>query len=859
MTVLTWERFAEHGRGALRRVPAALGLAAGCAVLFLLVRHFARDIDYHALVQALRHTSNRALLWSLVATGISFVALIGRDMAALAAIGARPPLVATLLAGFCGTALGNAVGFGTLTGGAVRLRIYGAVGVGPEDIARLMVVIGLSFGLGLAGFAAAAALVEAPSVARLLGWPVGSLRIVAALVLAATLLLIALGGGRPLRLGRFSLPPLPRGLAVVQLGLTALDLVAAAAALWILLPGAPVDLVSFAALFSVATALGVISHVPGGLGVFEAVVVLSLGRRLPADAVAAALLAYRGIYFVVPLILSAALLAGFELRLLTPRHGPATRLARSAARLTPSFLGVIAFAAGAMLLVSGATPTFSHRLAILSLRLPLWVVEASHFLGSLAGVLFLFVARGLFHRLDGAWWLALVLSIASLGLSLAKGLAYTEACFLAALILLLLVTRRQFGRPASLLGQPFTLGWFAAVGITVAGAIGVLFFAFDDLRYARHLWWQFEFDAQAPRALRAMVGVSVLALSLGLWQLLRPPKGIAAPPDAAALARAREIIRTQERAEAQLALMADKSLLFSTSGHAFLMFGRRGRSWVALFDPVGPRTEWPELIWRFVELADAHGGRAGFYQVRPDSLPLYLDAGLKIMKLGEEARVTLERFSLAGSDRAGLRYALKRGERDGLAFELLPPERVPAALDELRAVSDAWLEARRASERGFSIAAFVPDYVGAQTVGLVRQAGRAVAFATVMATAMRQEVAVGLMRHVEDASPYAMEFLFTRLILHFKGEGYRVISLGMAPLSGLQPAPLASRWHRIGALIWRHGNRLYNFQGLRRFKGKFDPVWEPRYLAASGTIGPFVALADVAGLVGAGIKETRAA
>jgi phosphatidylglycerol lysyltransferase len=97
-----------------------------------------------------------------------------------------------------------------------------------------------------------------------------------------------------------------------------------------------------------------------------------------------------------------------------------------------------------------------------------------------------------------------------------------------------------------------------------------------------------------------------------------------------------------------------------------------------------------------------------------------------------------------------------------------------------------------------------------------------------------------------------MEFLFTRLIQRLRADGHASLSLGMAPLSGLEPRPLASRWHRIGNLIWRHGGILYNFQGLRLFKGKFGPVWESRYLAASGTVGPFVALVDTAALASAG-------
>jgi phosphatidylglycerol lysyltransferase len=107
------------------------------------------------------------------------------------------------------------------------------------------------------------------------------------------------------------------------------------------------------------------------------------------------------------------------------------------------------------------------------------------------------------------------------------------------------------------------------------------------------------------------------------------------------------------------------------------------------------------------------------------------------------------------------------------------------------------------------------------------------------------------MRHFPDASPYAMEFLFTHLALELKRAGFGRLSLGVAPLSGLATTPLSSTWHRVGRLLWRHGTALYDFQGLHRFKNKFTPRWEPRYLAANGAVDPFVALADVVALTGA--------
>jgi len=835
-----------------RNLLVALSVLVVGAFLVLAVGDVAPDLDYHATIRALKHTSGSAITWALGATALSFVALIARDASAMRYIGVTISAPALFLAGFCGSALGNAAGLGGLTAAAVRYRVYGALGVKTEVIARLLLFILGGFVLGLASVGALATLWETPAVAGMFGASPTVLRLGAAATLAMVALLFVFGLHGPIRVGGFTLAPPSRASAVLQLLLTAARLGGAALALWVLLPTTPLNFLAFAALFAAATALGAVSHVPGGLGVFEAVVLWALRGKAPVESVAAALIAFRFVYFGAPLLLSAVLFAGFELVSAARSHKSreADPLARAAHRLSPAFLGALTFAAGMLLIVSGATPAFGKRLAILSLHVPLWAVESSSFLGSLVGVVLLFVARGLIDRRDAAWRIAVSLSFLSLAFSLVKGLAFFEAGLFLVLTMLLLATRPQFNRPTSMLDQPFTYSWYAAVGVIIVAAFGVSTLAFDagNLK-ASELWWRFAFDAQGPRALRALIGSSALALGFAVSQLLRAPKGAAKPPTPAEIEAAMAIAAAQDRSEAGLAAMGDKSFLVSTSGRSFLMFGKRGRSWIALFDPVGPREEWPELIHRFVGLADEHAGRAAFYQIPSESLPLYLDSGLTVMKLGEEARVSLSDFSMAGGAMKDLRYALKRGARDGLSFEFLPPDRALALMPDLEAISNEWLEERSGEEKGFSVAAFAPAFLKAQGIGLVRANGEPVAFVSVMTTETGREATLALMRHRTGVSAYAMEFLLVETILVLKAQGLQTFSLGVAPLSGVRQQPLSSRWHWLGSQIWKHGDRFYNFQGLRTFKSKFAPTWAPRYLAASGTVGPFVALADAAALI----------
>jgi phosphatidylglycerol lysyltransferase len=299
--------------------------------------------------------------------------------------------------------------------------------------------------------------------------------------------------------------------------------------------------------------------------------------------------------------------------------------------------------------------------------------------------------------------------------------------------------------------------------------------------------------------------------------------------------------------------MGDKRLMFSDNGKAFIMYGIQGRSWIALFDPVGPAEETPELVWRFVEEARAQGGRAIFYQISPGLLPFCADAGLRAFRLGELAIVELSHFDLKGSRLSGLRQAVNKGLREGLEFEVIQQAEVLASIDALRAVSASWLELHSTREKTFSLGAFREDYVSAQPVAVLRKEGKIVAFATLSLTDTKKEGTVDLMRFAPDAPKGSMDFLFVRIMEYLRDAGYSEFNLGMAPLAGMAQREAAPAWDRVGSVVFEHGERFYNFKGLKAFKSKFHPRWEPRYLAVA-SVGPAIAMMDATLLIGGGLR-----
>lgn len=350
------------------------------------------------------------------------------------------------------------------------------------------------------------------------------------------------------------------------------------------------------------------------------------------------------------------------------------------------------------------------------------------------------------------------------------------------------------------------------------------------------------------------IAVAALAGALVMRRVSRTARASHAAPSEAEMMQALAILSRQPNAAAGLVRLGDKTLLFSDCGQAFIMYACRGRSMVALFDPVGDPALWGPLTQKFLALAARLRKRPVFYQVSPEFLPVSAALGLKLHKLGEQAVIDLQAFSLAGGDWLKLRRSVNRAERDGLSFDMIAPADVPAVMDELNRVSEQWLAGHNAREKGFSLGTFRQDYVASEPVAVIRLEGRIVAFANVLTTASGGDAFIDLMRSVPGVHRGAMDLLFVRIMEHLKERGMRSLNLGMAPLAGLAGDGRAPLWNRIGRHVFEKGERFYNFRGVLAFKSKFDPEWQPRYLAVRGGGLPLASLLDVTLLIGGGLR-----
>ncbi len=839
-------------------IGAALGLAVFALAAWFLHRELA-NIHFAEVVERAHNIAlGRITLAVLFACG-SYLILTGYDALGVRYAGRRLPYRRTALTSFMAYAVGHNVGIAALSGGSIRYRVYSALGLSAVEVTKVIAFCTVTFALGTAfllGISLDA--MPAPELG-VLGLPTPLLRALGGLLVASVAVYLIGSSLRrgPLQIGSWRIGIPATRIAWLQLVLSIGDLICASSTLYVLLaPALGIDYWTFLGLYLIAIAAGVLSSLPGGIGVFEAVLLLTL-PNVDREALLSTVIVYRLIYYVAPLTLALIFLAAHEIRLHRSKLFQAGDVASDwLSKIAPQLLGTTVFLAGIVLLVSGASPGIASRLRIIARLIPLPVLELSHLLGSVFGFGLLIVARGLQRRLRSAYRITTILLVAGVVASLLKGLDYEEALILSVILVFLRLTEDQFYRHGSLLDQRFTPAWVAMILMALAASIWVGIFSYRNVEYSDQLWWQFSLNGNAPRMLRASLIATIAAAGFTLWKLMRPAPPAERLPSADELAQARRIVAHAIDTSANAALTGDKRLLFNHDRTAFIMYQVSGRSWIALGDPVGPPAERAELVWDFRELCDRYDGRPVFYQVTDEDLPLYVDMGLTLSKLGEDGRVPLDSFTLEGSQRAELRQAWNRGKREGLTFEIASREELPKVFPRLKEVSDTWLEERSTAEKSFSIGAYSEQYLANFDCALVRVHGEIVAFANLWPAPAGGELSVDLMRYTSAAPKQVMDYLFIELMLWGKAQGYQWFSMGMAPLAGLEQHTLATIWHKTGNLIFRYGDAFYNFEGLRHYKTKFHPVWRPRYLACpgGGLVLPRVLL-DVAKLISGGIRQ----
>ena len=467
--------------------------------------------------------------------------------------------------------------------------------------------------------------------------------------------------------------------------------------------------------FFLGQVVGLVSLVPGGFGSSDAYWI----ARLPfnQNVTAAALGAYRSIYYVAPWFTASLVLLSWATRI-------SSRRIDVARRITASLVG----ASGVLMILSSASPALHARLVLMEQHVPLPLVEVGQLAAALAGLLLLVLARGLARGYRSAFTLTLALLLLAGFASLLKGLDWEEAVIIGTIGIAAWSQSALFDRASG--GD-----WLEWADLGLGFAALLLFVIFGT--FSHHIgptvferWTSIGYRLQSARFLRSAASM-FLAVSAGaLYILIRTPVRFEPPgEDDIGLALDSHAAYGTGTTPMMIAVR-DKSVFFDgVSG--FCLYRTIGPYLTVLSDPtarsIAGRGAFMEALFAFAANLDR---RPLFYQISVDWIPLLHDRGYHLFKLGEEAHVHLDRITLEGHAGKMARQILRRAERDGLTFRIMQPPEIDAHMAELADISSGWLRAKHVIERQFSLGYFDPAYLRRFPCAIVetRENNRLVAF-----------------------------------------------------------------------------------------------------------------------------------
>ncbi|MDI5835057.1 bifunctional lysylphosphatidylglycerol flippase/synthetase MprF [Shewanella xiamenensis] len=823
-----------------RRIRVIISLIIFTVSLFLLY-NLEQDYQLNDIILEIKQFAPSKILLAVLLTLVSYLLLTLYDYLAIREL--KSPLSYQQVApvSFLAFTFSNTIGFSLLTGTSIRYKFYSELGLSGNNITQVVLACSVTFFLGLF-FICGLALINFPaeqlSDLPLPTWFFSLNRVIGILMLLGVIsyFVFSLIWKRSIHFRGFELAPPIFSLSLKQFLVSSIDWIVVGTLFYSLLP--EVDGLSYLqvlSIFFVANAIGVLAHVPGGIGVFETVVTVTLSQYLPAEQILSSVIIYRLMYYIVPFVLA---LMYFVATLVLTNKDKFSKLnvnLQIVRQLLPPLLSISVFGVGLVLLLSVVNPSIIHKYHWLGEIVPLPIVELSSLILSASAILLLLLSHGLFKRYQKAFELTQKLLLVAMVFIVLKGAQWQISLALGLIYLLMLPCEQVFYRQGSIVGIKYSFGWALSLAAALFLMMWVLFFAYQDVDYDHSLWFTFSQDSHVSRALRGGAVALVILLIFAFRYVLAMRRPQTRLLDEHTLSCAMDIVANAPSSHGFLALVQDKSLLFNEDNDAFLMYARAGHCWIVMGDPIGNPDKFDDLLWQFRELCDAYDGWPVFYQVTQKYLPHFLEQGLSLYKLGEEAIVPLAEFDLQSSKYRSLRQSHAKALREGLRFKIIEASEVKALLPTLEVISSSWLKAKQGREKGFSVGYFSAAYLCATPMALVYLNDELVAFSNVWASAAKIEFSVDLMRYQPSLSgSNIMDFLFTELLQWGKQQGYQLFNLGMAPMSGLTDRALVPFWTKLAKTVYKKGNKFYNFQGLRRYKDKFNPRWEAKYLICYG-------------------------
>lgn len=598
--------------------------------------------------------------------------------------------------------------------------------------------------------------------------------------------------------------------------------------------GVNLNVMTVMTVFVIANLIGIVSMLPGGLGSFDLIVVgVFTAMGLNHELTLSWLLLYRLFYYVIPFIIGVVFFIRNTEGLLDRRKD--SILAQIVRSFNLDIFASMLYLLGILFIFSVTIPD-----KLIGVK---WLSEFNHIHANiiyqspsiLLGYLCIFLGRANKEKIKKAFWPSCLTLSLALGYVLVTGFGVFMFAYLVACIILCVMSRKQLYRK-QLVYSLENITKDVCLTLFVLG-VSLLEFLKNYNLFHRHKVHDFLVIPFEHAFLR--ICFYLVILFVAIYGLIYYLKGSRVKiGEKADFLKIDDLLKHYPASTtAALAYLGDKDMYYFKDEDgciqaALQCFTFRDRVAV-MGEPFGDEAYYEPLINQFIKETDLYGYDPIFYEVSADMTMTLHDYGFQFMKFGESAMVDLEVFSIVGNKGKPMRNVLNKFDKAGMTFEVVSPPHSPMMLVRLEEISNLWLNGRE--EKGFSLGFFDRDYLNKCDIALVKNNdNQIIAFANIMPNLNSNVASIDLMRFDDDQSPNgAMDFLFLKLFLHSQSIGKRYFDLGMTPLANVGVNENSFVREKIAFLIYRFGDQVYSFEGLRKYKQKFAPEWLPVYTSYS--------------------------
>lgn len=525
--------------------------------------------------------------------------------------------------------------------------------------------------------------------------------------------------------------------------------------------------------------------------------------------------------------------------------------------LTNFILFILILFSGLFLIVSALYPPLLGRFIMVSQILPEPILKLSHKISFLIGLMLIMISKEIFCKVKRSYYITIALLVLGGIFTFIKGLSYEEAIALLVVSIVLRLSRKSFHRksiPIKL--SNYTVSAVIVITVTIFLIEYARTFIHNNLinhRYVHDYYWKiFEFKRYDLVVDALTYGIFILFLVF-LYVTREKIENDPIYSEKVDMNRVKDFLSKTNSGNSltHLTYLGDKKVYWALDGTAMIPYTKFNDKIIVLSDPVVPREKLSDCIQEFQKYLDTYGYKASFLQVAEENLSIYHDNGYYFFKLGEEAVVNLETFNLIGSKKSSFRNLLRRFEKDGYSFSVMEPPHTKELIEKIKNISDEWLGGRK--EKSFSMGWFNEAYLEKGPIAILKDNNKdeIIAFVSLMYCYDDKSMAIDLMRFRKKVPNSTMEFLLLSIILYCQEKGYKRFNLGEAPLSNVGLTPGSHLLEKVARLVYNYGQVFYSFSGLRRFKQKFSPEWEAKYLAYSN----FLSLPDI--LIDSSVMTSR--